>query len=216
MKKTFLLVFMVFSLYASAQKPSVSLNIYGGYVFDDKVNSYYSQTNFYDGKVMGGLQWGGGLELETSPYTAIEILYTRQDTKAPTNYCNNTIITKYTDFDLNLNYLMLCGIRKVRNPGSPIEGYGGLMAGCFWGDATNPEIGNRNTATKFAWGLKLGCNIWATNKVALKLQGQLLTPVQSMGGGLYFGTGGTGAGVSTYSTMYQFSVGGGLAIKLGK
>ena len=36
-----------------------------------------------------------------------------------------------------------------------------------------------------------------------------------MGGGLYFGTGGAGAGVSTYSSYYQFNLGGGLVFKLG-
>ena len=52
-------------------------------------------------------------------------------------------------------------------------------------------------------------------KVAIKLQGQLMSAVQSAGGGLYFGTGGAGAGVSTYSSMYQFGLGGGLVISLG-
>jgi hypothetical protein len=40
-----------------------------------------------------------------------------------------------------------------------------------------------------------------------------MSAVQSAGGGLYFGTGGGGAGVSTYSSMYQFGLGGGLAFQ---
>ena len=47
-----------------------------------------------------------------------------------------------------------------------------------------------NSATKFAWGLRLGANIWASEKMAIKLQGQLMSAVQGAGGGLYFGTGG--------------------------
>jgi hypothetical protein len=39
--------------------------------------------------------------------------------------------------------------------------------------------------------------------------------VQGAGGGLYFGTGGAGAGVSTYSSMLQFGLGGGLTFALG-
>jgi hypothetical protein len=38
----------------------------------------------------------------------------------------------------------------------------------------------------------------------------LLSAVQSMGGGLYFGTGGAGAGLTGYSTFYQWTLGGGL------
>jgi len=43
-----------------------------------------------------------------------------------------------------------------------------------------------------------------------------LSAVQSFGGGLYFGTGGAGAGVTGYSTMYQWVLGGGLTYKLGQ
>jgi hypothetical protein len=32
---------------------------------------------------------------------------------------------------------------------------------------------------------------------------------------LYFGTGGAGAGLSSYSSMLQFGLGGGLVFKLG-
>jgi hypothetical protein len=42
----------------------------------------------------------------------------------------------------------------------------------------------------------------------------LLSAVQAVGGGLYFGTGGAGAGVSGFSTFYQFSLGGGLVFKI--
>ena len=79
----------------------------------------------------------------------------------------------------------------------------------------NPETGDFGSATKFAWGLRLGSNIWVSEKIGLKIQAQLLSATQSMGGGLYFGTGGAGAGVSTYSSYYQFNLGGGLVFKLG-
>ncbi|HTE31932.1 MAG TPA: hypothetical protein VK666_16235, partial [Chryseolinea sp.] len=69
---------------------------------------------------------------------------------------------------------------------------------------------------KFGWGARLGANVWMTEKVALMLQAQLLSAVQGFGGGLYLGTGGAGAGVSTYSTLYQFGLVGGLCVKLGE
>jgi len=74
---------------------------------------------------------------------------------------------------------------------------------------------SHNTASKFAWGFRLGTNIWASEKVGIKLQAQLLSISQGAGGGLYFGTGGVGAGVSSYSSVYQFQLGGGLTFKLG-
>jgi hypothetical protein len=54
----------------------------------------------------------------------------------------------------------------------------------------------------------------ASEKVSLRIHGQLLSPVQWAGGGFYFGTGGSGAGVTTGSTIYQFNVGGSLNYKL--
>jgi len=71
-------------------------------------------------------------------------------------------------------------------------------------------------AEKFAWGLRLGGIIWTPGRVGIKLQAQLLSAVQSAGGSVYFGTGGAGAGVSMYSSMYQFGVGGGLVFALGR
>jgi hypothetical protein len=94
------------------------------------------------------------------------------------------------------------------------EPYGGFMLGMATINSTNDSLGS-GSATKFAWGLRLGTNIWASEKVGIKLQMQLLSIPQGAGGGIYFGTGGVGAGVSTYSTMLQFALGGGLTFKLG-
>jgi hypothetical protein len=79
----------------------------------------------------------------------------------------------------------------------------------------NPETGRSDTKTKFAWGAKLGLNIWASDNVGIKMQAGLLSAVQAAGGGFYFGTGGGGAGISTYSTFYQFNIGGGLTFRMG-
>jgi hypothetical protein len=70
--------------------------------------------------------------------------------------------------------------------------------------------------SKFAWGLKAGAIVWATPKFGVKLQAQLLSVAQSVGGGVFFGTGGASAGVSTYSSIYQFSLGGGLVYSFQK
>jgi Na+/H+-translocating membrane pyrophosphatase len=63
---------------------------------------------------------------------------------------------------------------------------------------------------------KAGVNIWTTEKVGIKLQASLLSVVQAVGGGLYFATGGVGAGVSGLSAFFQFVLGSGLVFKLGK
>ena len=52
---------------------------------------------------------------------------------------------------------------------------------------TNPDNGNTKNVTKFSWGLKAGAILWASETVGLKLQAQLLSAVQAVGGGFYFG-----------------------------
>jgi len=211
-KLSVLAVILLFSVTAGAQE--VRLNAYSSYVFDDGVDSYYDPTNNYSGTIKGGLQWGGGLEYMMRPNQGIELLYIGQSTTAPMTYYQNNLNAKHTNFDVGISYLMLASNRYVKKPGSKVEGYGGLMLGAAFFSVKNPETSYSGSATKFAWGVRLGANIWASEKVAVKLQAQLLSAVQSAGGGLYFGTGGVSTGVSTYSSMYQFSLGGGLAFNL--
>jgi hypothetical protein len=150
------------------------------------------------------------------PEYSVEVLYLRQSTNAPTTYATGLVTADFTDFDIDVNYLMLGGTRHLLSANDKVEGFGGLMAGMVIANLENPDSGREDTATKFAWGLRLGGIVWASEKIGVIVQGQLLSAVQSMGGGFYFGTGGSGAGISTYSTIYQFSLGGGLVFKVGQ
>jgi len=211
MKRLILSLILAITLAGLATAQNIRFNAYATYVFDDKVDSYYSSTDYYEGKIEGGFQWGGGLEFMASPSKGIELKYLRQDTKAPMEYYsfdNNMVMN--TEFDVAINYVLLGGTNYFKGVGNKVEPYGGLEIGMAIFDIENPDNGKSDGATKFAWGLKLGTNIWVNEKVGLKLQGELLSAVQSAGGGVYFGTGGAGAGVSTYSTMYQWILGGGL------
>lgn len=89
-----------------------------------------------------------------------------------------------------------------------IEGYAGTLAGI-----ASFKIGS--ATTKFGYGFRLGANVWAVSRVGIKLQAQLMSAAESVGGGFYIGTGGSGAGISSYSSFYQFGLGGGLTFKLG-
>lgn len=193
--------------------PEIRLNLYSFYAFDDKVDSYYSKTEYFNGTIKGGFEWGGGLEFMMDPHQGIEISYLRLESNAPMTYYNNGV--KNTTFDLASNYVMLGGNRYFGG-NDKVEPYGGLQAGMAIFNVENPENGRSDNATKFAWGAKLGLNIWASDRVGLKMQAGLLSAVQAAGGGFYFGTGGGGAGISTYSTFYQFNIGGGLTFRMGK
>ena len=121
---------------------------------------------------------------------------------------------QYTDFDLAQNLLFL-SINKYVPNNSPLEPYATVQLGMDIFNVENPDTGISDGATKFAWGFKLGANIWASEKVGIKIQAGLLSAVQAIGGGVYFGTGGAGAGITGFSTYYQFNLGGGLVFNLG-
>jgi len=195
--------------------PHLRLNGYTFYAFDDRVDSYYSSTDYYKGTIKGGFQWGGGLEYMIIPQQGVELSYLRMDSNAPMEYYDrNTDRVKYSDLGVATNYVLL-GSNRYFEMNSIIEPYGGLQAGMAIFNVNNPDSGSSQNSTKFAWGAKLGVNIWATENVGIKMQTGLISAVQGAGGGLYFGTGGVGAGVSTYSSFYQFYVGGGLTFKMG-
>jgi opacity protein-like surface antigen len=215
MKKTILiLILTTFAHFAISQE--LRLNTYGGYVFDDRVDSYFSNSSYYDGVIKGGFQWGAGLEYHIPGKGAIELQYLRQDTNAPTIYQDGGIFNgsiQNTDFDLALNWIMLNGTRyfPVSEMVEPFVG-AGIGMGIF--ALENPENNRSSNATKLAWSVRGGTNIWLAENVAFRVQASLMSAVQSVGGGFYFGTGGSGAGLSTYSSMYQFGFEGGLVFRI--
>lgn len=198
-----------FNLTSIAQE--LRLNTYAGYVFADKVDSYYSSTSYFEGKIQENLRWGLGIEYKIDDSKAFELQYLRQDTQVPLTYLDAGLGSdvKSTEFDLALNWIMLNGTNyiKVNETVEPFIG-GGIGMAIF--DVSNPDNGNSEGGTKFAWAIRGGSNFWVSESIAVRIQANLMSAVQSVGGGIYFGTGGTGAGVSTYSTMYQFGFEGGL------
>lgn len=219
MKKFFMIVLGICSatLVFGQFTQHARLNAYGMYTFDDKFDSYYDSYNYYTGKINAAFQGGVGIEYLASPRNCVELMWLHTSTHAPTTYqegVGNGV--KTTNFSLNMDYLLVGSDGHIQQPGAKVEGYGGLFLGMAFLGTKNPDNNNHLTATKFAWGARLGCNIWATETFGIKLQAQFLSIAQGAGGGLYFGTGGAGVGVSTYSSIYQFQLGGGITFKLGQ
>jgi hypothetical protein len=213
MKKLFLAVALLLTAGLSASAQNFRLNAYTEYVFDDQVEAY-SGAAYFEGKIKGGFRWGVGAEYMAHPTYGIELQYLRQDTEVPITSFNG-IIAREATIDAAINWLTIGANRYVRKPGGRAEGFFGFNLGAAFISGTSSVNNESDDVTKFAWGIKGGAIIWATEKIGIKLQADLMSAVQGVGGGLYFGTGGAGAGVSTYSSMLQFGLGGGLTFNLG-
>ncbi|WP_373399241.1 outer membrane beta-barrel protein [Algoriphagus halophilus] len=214
MKNTILfLALFVISGIAMAQE--IRVNTYGGYIFKDKVDSYYSSSSYFNGQIQDGFRWGAGLEYHIPNRGAVEIQYLRQDTNAPTTYLDTGFQggPRFTDFDMAINWIMLNGTRYF--PVSElIEPFAGAGIGMGIFNVSNPDTRNSSSATKFSYNIRGGANFWLSTNVAFRAQASLFSATQAIGGGLYFGTGGLGAGLSSYSSLFQFGFEGGLVFRI--
>ncbi|MDI3320518.1 hypothetical protein [Pinibacter soli] len=186
-----------------AAVPKISLNVLGGYVFGDNVS-----TDQYYGHVNGGFQWQAGFEFGLKKMYGLELYYVRQDTHIDAeNYAHPPQKT----FNAGINYILLGGKRYSYIKSETLMAWYGVSLGAAFG---NNEDGD-GSYSKFAWGLRVGLKAKPNkeSKIGFLFQAQLLSAVQAAGGGIYFGTG-VGAGVSTYSTIYQFGLSGGISIAL--
>ena len=177
---------------------SISLLTFTGYTFQDKIN-----FNGGYGQVDDGFQWGLGVEAAFTEDKSFALIYQRMDTRARIqgNFLSESAA-------LGLNYIM-GSATHYQNVG-PITAFGAIDLGaCILSPKDRPDL---NDVTRFAWGARLGFG--GGENVKFRIYGQVYSPVQSAGGGFYFGTGGTGVGVSTYSTLYQFGLGASLSFTL--
>lgn len=197
-----LLLLLTAPLMLYGQQGAIRLLTFSGYTFQDKIDF----SNGY-GQISDGFQWGAGLEIGTGPANAVHIYYQHLDTEG-------YAVPRFGDrleADLGVRFIMVGGTRYA--PLSDVvSAFGAVDVGlAVFVPQDDPELTN---TTKFAWGVRAGVQIMPGEVAGIRLQAQLLSPVQAAGGGFYFGTGGSGIGVSTYSSIYQFNLGGSLVFRL--
>jgi Outer membrane protein beta-barrel domain len=210
MKKAILSLFFIAAFAGIATAQKFRINAYGAYVFNDKVD-YSSGSNYYNGTVEGGFQGGAGLEYMFNHTSGLEFNYLHQSTNAPFTYYNDG--AKDQTFDMKINYYLFDFNHYFELSNEKIEPFLGLGLG--WAGlsaSTSQGSGNRSA---FAWNIKGGTNIWLGKRVALKLQAQLASASAATGGGYFWSYWGP-VYATTYTSIYQFSLGGGLVFKLGK
>jgi hypothetical protein len=191
------------------------LNFYAAYTFDDGFDVVNDANTYYNGTVKAGVQFGGGLEYMFSHQSSAELLYLHRSTTVPANFKFGTgTQTRKETFDLKHDFIMLSGDGHFGS-GGKAEGYAGVMAGVLLSHLEAPSLGKSSSNTNFAWGGRVGTNVWFSPKMGLKLQAMILSASRATGGDYYWSWYGP-IYLTTYSTLWQFSLGGGLTFKLGK
>jgi len=214
MKQFIFSVLLVAGVADMAQAQNIRLNAYSAFTLDDQVDSHYSSSNYYDGTIKGGYQWGAGVEYMVSPTRGIELKYLRQDASAPMVYFYSD--ERRQDFNLGLNYILLGGNNYFKTAGEMIEPYVGAGLGVAIISVKNPIQNGNSSLTKFAFNLKAGTNIWVTKRVGIKLEANLLSAVKGASNAFYLKNDISGIGLTSPTTILQFGLGGGLTYRIGK
>jgi len=175
----------------------------GGYVFPG--SWYTSSGSLY---FNGGAQYGGIFSFGASRVMDFNFIYNRIDSKADLRgyYVQDRI-------PISMNYWMLGGTKnfRVNEIVSPFVSFS--LGGCVMAPKSTDtySYGSYNYWF-FAMGADAGVKVYFSKVLGIRIQGQLLMPVQSAG--FYF----SGGGSSVYltSTLVQFGFNGGLIFRIGQ
>jgi hypothetical protein len=173
---------------------SMSINLYGGYNFSDKVefgNSY--------GYVEEAFQYGGGLEYFYYHNNSIELKYLRTDTHMPLYGPLGTKLNPDDDKGA-INYILVGGKSYLGGSSQTVLPYLGFGLGV--GIVEMPQSGSE---TGFAWDLNLGMKIKTESVVSVNLQAYLQSVTKAVGNSYYYTYYGF-IPVTEYVATYQFGL----------
>ncbi|MFZ4521784.1 MAG: hypothetical protein ACOYNC_08770 [Bacteroidales bacterium] len=204
MKRYFILIAAIICIPFMLRSQGVEVTPFGGYVFPGTMHG--SNGDLY---VNGNGQYGGMISIGVSRVMDVDFIYNRSDTKADfSSYY--TLLGYESQLPLSINYMHVGFTKNFRiNPMvSPFVGFN--LGGCLF----YPKEEYRE-AWFFSMGMNAGAKIYFSKRVGLRLQAQAYMPIQGSGYSFMVGTGGSGGGVSLYSTIVQFGFTGGLIFRLG-
>lgn len=201
------------TLFGQEKSRNLRLKGYISYAFDDRIESYYNDFDYYRGTMKGGAMWGGGIEYMLKKNYGIELFYKHISSTMPAIYATGNSPLTQTVFDFSMNNIMLSSSRYLR-VNELFEPYFGIFGGASIFNINNRDNGRSSTSVKLGYGGRLGSNVWISPKVGFNLQLELTSAAQAFGAGISIGSGGVSPGVSASSSMLQFQMGGGIIVKL--
>lgn len=147
----------------------------------------YIHYNGGDLHIIGGMNYGGSMDVGMGHGRYVELSYTRMNGRLDNETNHNTV----TLTDLNVDYYSI-GVLQEMRPDEKVTPYGMFTLG--W--VNYRPLDNYSNENKMHISLAGGVKINASEKVAIRLQARLLMPLFYTGGTIYVGGGGAGYGVS--------------------
>ena len=201
---TALALFMAVSTYAQ-----IEITPQAGY----QVGSKY---NFYDGymKLKASGSYGVTVDFDINPLGGqIEFMYAFQNADLnikPNRFSSEIFITKF-----NVHHLQV-GFLQNFNDDEDLVPFGGMSVGMAIFSPQNIEsvdLGyDSENRTKFEFGFTGGAKYFFTDRIGIRLQAQLLIPIEW--GGVYYSNG--GSVYTSGGSLLQLNFTGGLIVRLGE
>ena len=201
MKKILIVLVSILAIQGVAHS-QISITGYGGYAFGDNLNFSNATAN------IGGVgTWGVALEGINHQGNALELVYQQQNPTVTINgYFNGSSNRQDRTANGSLSWILLNFERYFIQPDSHVQPYGGLGLGVL---LTNSD--QSGGYSYFAWDAKLGVKLKTSGALGFKLQAQLLSSSAATGSAWY----GYGYVYTTYSTLWQFGLLGGITFDFG-
>ncbi len=182
-----------------------------GYFFGGRIDFIQGDLNIRD-----EVSWGITAGKPVRPDMVVEFSYTGMNSVAhwsPYFGYGNEFPEK--EFDVVVNYFNI-GATQGSEIAPRLHGFGGVYLGAAW---FNAQSGIEDI-WRFNITLGAGLKYYFTDKLGLRLQGNIRFPMFFSGGGFYcgIGSGGSGCGLSIGSTssIIEGDLTAGLIFKLGK
>jgi opacity protein-like surface antigen len=192
----FLTIFLFTTSILAQEKGSIVVDIYGSYIFSNRINFDYGHAT-----IGNGFEYGAGLEYFPIKSSSIEIKYLRTEASMLVYKGNGDQILLADDDKGAINYILVGG-NHYFDRGKKITPYFG--GGIGIGIIENP---NNQNDTNFAWEVKGGVKIKTASIVSLSLQATLQSMFVNTNYGSYIGGYWVPNTGSNYSSSFQFGLG---------
>ena len=192
----------------SFAQAKIEITPFGGYMFGGKLRFYEGELKIEDNANYGIL-----LDIALAPDTKLEFFWSQMATTARfKSYYGFNFPELEDPFSVNVNYIQIGGVQEADINNDKIKPFGAFTLGTTY---FNPQESGMQDSWRFSVTLGGGAKIWFSDRIGIRLQGRLLMPLYFAGGGVYFGTGGSGVSVGAGSTILQGDLTAGLIIGLG-
>ncbi|MFZ1320686.1 MAG: hypothetical protein WAT71_03945 [Ignavibacteria bacterium] len=211
-----ILIFIVFAEFIftnNSNAQTAKINLYSSYYFDDGLEAEVNNISNLQGTIHGSYQWGAGVEYIFKETYGIELIYFGSNTNAVVDFLHNVTVVTDRTIGINSSFIILSGNKYLPVKNSIVNFYGSLMAGMSIFKDKDPLPDKESSYTNFAWGVRLGSEFKVSKYVGLNLNTQLLSTVQPAV--RFYVDPRFANAITSETSLYQFSLGGGLCIYLG-